>query len=241
MDIHLPKVPHSWRELGREVGIIVIGVLIALFFEQVAQAWDWREKVRAADKAMRLEVLSDDGPEIYTDGVLHPCVVARLDAIRSAVELNAPRAEVGRLIDALWIPFVTYDSTAYSTAEASQVSLHFDPKKLAPFTVLYASMPILNETAGQMARDKANLRSFRRTGGALSAEEADRVLTAVETLRNDDNIMWGGARFMLPAVMSVGKLDQQATRMMMREARTHYGACIRPLPADFPANLPPYE
>lgn len=54
VDIHLPKVPHSWRELGREIGIIVIDVMIALFFEQIAQAWDWREKVHAADKAMRL-------------------------------------------------------------------------------------------------------------------------------------------------------------------------------------------
>ncbi len=90
MDIHLPKVPHSWRELGREIGIIVIGVLIALFFEQLVQAWDWTEKVRIADKAMRFEILSDDGPQIYADGVLHPCVVARLDAIRSAVEIQCP-------------------------------------------------------------------------------------------------------------------------------------------------------
>ena len=70
MDIHLPKVPHSWRELGREIGIIVIGVLIALFFEQLVQAWDWREKVRIAERAMRLEILADDGPQIYADGVL---------------------------------------------------------------------------------------------------------------------------------------------------------------------------
>jgi hypothetical protein len=241
MDIHLPKVPHGWRELGREIGIIVIGVLIALFFEQLAQAWDWHEKVHAADKAMRLELLSDDGPEIYTDAALHPCVVARLDAIRSAVESNAPRAEVRHQIDGLWIPFVTYDSTAYGTAEASEVGLHFDPDRLAPFTTVYASMPILNEAAVVMARDKAQLKSLRRTGGPLSSAEADRVLSTVEALRNDIDTMWGGARFLLPDILSLGKLDARFVNASMNAARRQYGTCIKPLPADFPANLPPYE
>lgn len=35
MHIHLPKPLHGWRALIGEVGIIVIGVLIALGAEQV--------------------------------------------------------------------------------------------------------------------------------------------------------------------------------------------------------------
>ena len=88
MDFHLPKVPHSWRELAKEIAIIVLGVLIALFFEQLVQEWDWRQKVQAADRAMRDELLNDDGPEIYVDAAIHPCIVSRLDAIRSAVEIR---------------------------------------------------------------------------------------------------------------------------------------------------------
>ena len=119
--------------------------------------------------------------------------------------------------------------------------MHFDADKLAPFTLIYASMPILNETAGMMARDKASLRSLRRTGGPLSNDETDHVLSAVEALRNDDDIMWGGARFTLPAIMSLGKLDAQAVNGQMKAARRQYGGCVRELPPDFPANLPPYE
>lgn len=241
MDIHLPKVPHSWRELGREIGIIVIGVLIALFFEQLVSAWDWREKVHAADKAMSREILADDGPEVYLNAVLHPCLVARLDGIRSAIESNAPRAEIRHQIDGFWIPFVTYDSDAYNTAESSQVGLHFDPARLARFTTVYASMPIANQTALQMERDKADLRSLRRTGGPLSSEEADHALSALEAIRNDENLMWGGARFTLPTILTLGNLDLRTIRGEMRDARRHYGTCVKPLPADFPANLPPYE
>ena len=50
MDIHKPKPFHGWRELLKEVGIIVLGVLIALGAEQAvskiherAQADDTRE------------------------------------------------------------------------------------------------------------------------------------------------------------------------------------------------------
>ena len=38
MHFHLPKPLHGWRELAGEVGIIVVGVLIALGFEQVAES-----------------------------------------------------------------------------------------------------------------------------------------------------------------------------------------------------------
>ena len=37
MHFHLPKPLHGWREFAGEVGIIVIGVLIALGAEQVVE------------------------------------------------------------------------------------------------------------------------------------------------------------------------------------------------------------
>lgn len=51
---HLPKPLHRWREFSGEVGIIVVGVLIALSFEQVvssvhdrASAAETRDSIRA--------------------------------------------------------------------------------------------------------------------------------------------------------------------------------------------------
>lgn len=238
MDIHLPKVPHSLRELAKEIAIIVLGVLIALFFEQMVQDWEWRQKVRAADRAMREELLNDDGPEIYVDAAIHPCIVSRLNAIRSAVESDKPRAEIAKLIDDFWTPFYTYDSTAYTAAEASQVSFHFDPKQLYPFTQVYASMPIVNQINALQAHDTAALKAFRRTGGAVSGEEADRVLAAVEALRSDDHTMWFGAQFTLPFIRSVGPVNREFTQMTMRAMRRHYGDCVKDLPPDFPEHLP---
>ena len=44
MHVHLPKPLHGWRAFVGEVGIIVIGVLIALAAEQVAEDWRWHRK-----------------------------------------------------------------------------------------------------------------------------------------------------------------------------------------------------
>jgi hypothetical protein len=57
MHVHLPKAFHGWRELAKEVGIIVLGVLIALGFEQLVQAWQWHERVQTTREALSNEIV----------------------------------------------------------------------------------------------------------------------------------------------------------------------------------------
>jgi hypothetical protein len=45
MHVHLPKPLHGWRAFVGEVGIIVVGVLIALGAEQAVEALHWRSEV----------------------------------------------------------------------------------------------------------------------------------------------------------------------------------------------------
>ena len=56
MHFHLPKPLHGWREFVGEVGIIVLGVVIALGFEQVAQSMHDRWTAAEARSAIRAEV-----------------------------------------------------------------------------------------------------------------------------------------------------------------------------------------
>ena len=46
MHFHLPKPLHGWREFIGEVGIIVVGVLVALTAEQLVEAAHWRSEAR---------------------------------------------------------------------------------------------------------------------------------------------------------------------------------------------------
>jgi hypothetical protein len=77
MHLHLPKPLHGWRELVGEVGIIVVGVLIALGAEQVVETLHGQAQVREFRSAADDELAYDIGS--YKQRLmLSPCVHARL-------------------------------------------------------------------------------------------------------------------------------------------------------------------
>jgi hypothetical protein len=59
MHIHLPKPLHGWREFVGEVGIIVIGVLIALGAEQTIEALHHRSQVHDAIDELHAESIEN--------------------------------------------------------------------------------------------------------------------------------------------------------------------------------------
>ena len=59
MHFHLPKPLHGWRAFAGEVGIIVVGVLIALAAEQLVSSIRERDDMAQLRSALRSE-LSDD-------------------------------------------------------------------------------------------------------------------------------------------------------------------------------------
>jgi hypothetical protein len=57
--IHLPKVPHSWREFFKEYAIIVLGVLTALGLEQAVESIHERNLAHEAREAIEQEMQTD--------------------------------------------------------------------------------------------------------------------------------------------------------------------------------------
>ena len=93
MHFHLPKPLHGWRAFAGEVGIIVVGVLIALAFEQVAQSIHDRSLADQAREAVRAEVRENlwwlEFRESY-----EPCV----DSMLSELGVVLERARSGKPI-----------------------------------------------------------------------------------------------------------------------------------------------
>ena len=56
MHFHLPKTLNGWREFAGEVGIVVVGVLIALALEQVVRSIHDRLVADQAQDAIRAEL-----------------------------------------------------------------------------------------------------------------------------------------------------------------------------------------
>ena len=129
MGVRKRRPVRSLREFAAEVGVIVLGVLIALGAEQLVQEMEWRSKIDAAEEAMRTELRDDNGPQAYGRYALHQCLQQRLDGIRAALESGADRATVARLAQAYKLPFWTWDSMGHDAAVASNVMTRMGAKR----------------------------------------------------------------------------------------------------------------
>ena len=77
MHFHLPKPLHGWREFSGEVGIIVIGVLIALGAEQLVERLNDRAVARDTRAAITSEVNVDLAGVVRRRNA-EPCILRRL-------------------------------------------------------------------------------------------------------------------------------------------------------------------
>jgi hypothetical protein len=85
MHFRLPKPLHGWREFAGEVGIIVVGVLIALAAQQVVETMHWRSEV-AAERASLLQEATDSFGGVAARKAQQPCIDRRLGDIRLVLE-----------------------------------------------------------------------------------------------------------------------------------------------------------
>ena len=94
MHFHLPKPLHGWREFAGEVGVIVLGVVIALGLEQAVESWHWHDRVDHAVAALGFEVAETLGQGQERLNVAR-CVDRRLDELASIVD---DVSRTGRLV-----------------------------------------------------------------------------------------------------------------------------------------------
>ena len=88
MHFHLPKPLHGWREFAGEVGIIVLGVLIALGAGQVVELVNQRNEASAARDNVIDEI--EQNLDVFRRRAdIQPCIDRRLDEIEQLIR-SAP-------------------------------------------------------------------------------------------------------------------------------------------------------
>ena len=90
MHFHLPRPLHGWREFAGEVGIIVLGVLIALGAEQAVEWLHWRNEITDARQAIDREVAYNIGAIAKREQEA-PCIDRRLQEVRGLLSGNVSR------------------------------------------------------------------------------------------------------------------------------------------------------
>ena len=144
MHVHLPKPLHGWREFAGEVGIIVLGVLIALGAEQVIEAVHWRRETEATRQALGKEA-ADNLSGAATRRRQQPCVDQRLSEIAAIFADHAAGKPI-QIRGAIGRPISYFGSTdAWNVEMASQALSHMSLDEKLALSTAFANYQNLND------------------------------------------------------------------------------------------------
>jgi|SRR5579884_2546902 len=159
MHFHLPKPLHGWREFAGEVGIIVLGVLIALGFEQIVEAAHQRQEGVQADGAIRNELGLNLG-RLQSRQSIHRCVARRIAEIQQLLDAAASDSEIKK---PSWIGRPQYwtflNSRWQAESQAGRAAL-IDSRLLSDYGIMYARMENLLDEMNAEQADWAKLRAL---------------------------------------------------------------------------------
>jgi hypothetical protein len=75
------KPPHGWNAVAWELGIVTLGVVIALAAQQVVEGIHWRSEMRDFRTAVKAEISDNLATYPYRNGT-NRCLVGRLDELQ---------------------------------------------------------------------------------------------------------------------------------------------------------------
>ncbi|HKO20681.1 MAG TPA: hypothetical protein VJU82_17535 [Acidobacteriaceae bacterium] len=199
MHFHLPKPLHGWRAFAGEVGIIVIGVLIALGAEQVVEWVHWRNEVADARRALDREVAYDLGAVAKRQQEA-PCIDRRLREIRSLLIgstsglRSGARSPLGQ--PQLWRP----RTDVWQVAVAGQAAEHMPLAMRLGYVRLYGGF----QWYAQKAEDETDAWSVLAElddPGGLGAED----VASVRQARSRAQVAADKMNANLPRIIAAGR------------------------------------
>jgi hypothetical protein len=188
MHVHLPKPLHGWREFMGEVGVIVLGVLIAIGFERIAEQIHWAGEVRSARSALREEMQLADRVFAYRVAA-EPCIARRLGEINTLVEQAAKRATVPSVGPVIPDIGNALNDNVWETFRASQTLAHFGDKELALLGIYYTQLANIRHFEGEEARDWGVIKVIEGDPSRLGPEDIAGIRVAIQNARFDNSII----------------------------------------------------
>lgn len=143
MEIHRPKPVHSWRELLTEIGVVVVGVCIALTAEQAVEWMHWRNQVADAQQAIATEMASNlQGAIVRLKE--QACVERRLDELGKILDA-ASRSGNLPPVGMIGAPSLhQWNSGVWESVLASQAASHFPRRNLSQLASSYNFVQLAN-------------------------------------------------------------------------------------------------
>jgi hypothetical protein len=137
MHIHRPKVGHGLLEFLKELGTIVLGIVIALFLEAHVERIHWANEVRKGEAALRKEITVND--RYFQDrAAIAPCMQRRLQQASALIEEASAKGRLPR-VDGVSPGGLggLVEISAWQSQQAAQVLVHYPDDELASLSLYY--------------------------------------------------------------------------------------------------------
>src|SRR3954454_22098260 len=173
------KIFHNWRDFLKEVGTIVLGVLIALAAGEAADAWNWRQEVSIVEDSLNDE-LADSVFAAQERIKIADCQRQTLDALddladKSRGTLVIRNTPVSR--NRVW------GSASWDAAVASGAIAHMPHDTRNAYSVLFSFVRLFRDLNIRQQELWATIGAYRRPR-PLTETSRERFVEAVAQLRS---------------------------------------------------------
>jgi hypothetical protein len=172
MEMHpLASAPHSFKELGIHIGIVTVGILIALSLEGVRESIHEHGLVREARASFRLEIEPDirqmTSELAAVDGVTH----ATHTAIADLPELEKDPAQLKQRIDGLMTSGYSVTSSSWAGALSTGALSHMSADEVSRYAGFDYDVRFYTDMEVRAMTQEIDLHSYVDSRRSFSPQE----------------------------------------------------------------------
>lgn len=253
MHVHLPKPLHGWREFVGEVGIIVLGVLIALGFEQLLEQWRWHREVGTTRQALANELV-DAANQGDVRISVEDCLRDRIGELATRLHKSnnrwiadslpaGPAAQSNPHWDnrsfrrVYGAPLYGWSQDVWDTAKSSGVLDHMSHEEVASYSAIYGEIAGIRDFQGQELQLESNL-SFLSVDQQLNDQSRIDALGRLGQLDALNAVIAGLSSLMIEQIKGLHLHVNRAARseeirQRIETERRYRGTCVKDVRVEF--------
>jgi hypothetical protein len=235
VEIHKPKPVHNWREFLSEVGVVVLGICIALAGEQAIEELRWESQVSAARTVIAAEMAYNLAGAIWRMRTLN-CVEQRLDTMAKILDDASRSGALPPVGNISAPPPHMWRSGAWESVVASQTAAHFPHQQLAALGALYKVVQRIEEYASPEGVAWSDLYAMVGPGQRLDPSFKAQLQIALGRARWYDRTMATLSMFLVNQARGLGLPFTKSELAQIEVARTQKLTQIRKGTAIKPAS-----
>lgn len=188
----LPTPIHGWRVLAGEMGVIAVGVLIALGAQQLVERREWNQRAESAEAAIKDE-LGNAAMMSHERRIIQPCLRGKIRELADKLILNEGKwsaspmkvtsAQYDVIPPAYRAPSRAFLTDAWNSAMADGTVNHLRADRVQEYSALYSLVADLRQLQEEEQKAGASLTPLSFDGQLDDRSRAEMIARLAEVDR----------------------------------------------------------